>query len=286
VISRSTILHLRIPFSIFLLPVFLFAFSISDKNYGNVILVFFIVHFLLYPASNAYNSYFDKDEDSIGGLKKPPKVTKDLYYVALFFDGLAIGLGLIVSFPFAAMLFIYGLVSKAYSHPGIRIKKYPVSSWLIAGIFQGFFAFLMCYVGINDPMYTEILRAEILVPAALSTAILLGSYPMTQIYQHKEDLKRGDITLSIKLGIKGTFYFTAGVFALATMGFIVYFLLFFDIRLGWVFLGFTVPIVTYFGWWFYKAANNRKLADYEHTMRLNMISSICLSAFFIWMAFS
>ena len=30
------------------------------------------------------------------------------------------------------------------------------------------------------------------------------AYPMTQIFQHEED-KRGDETLSLKLGIKGTF---------------------------------------------------------------------------------
>ena len=52
-ISRSTLLHLRIPFSFFLLPVYLFALSISNTPaWQNVLFVFFIVHFLLYPATN------------------------------------------------------------------------------------------------------------------------------------------------------------------------------------------------------------------------------------------
>ncbi len=284
-ISRSTLLHLRIPFSIFLLPVFLFAFSISSKDPQTSLLVFFIAHLFLYPASNAYNSYFDKDEDSIGGLKKPPKVTKDLYYVALLFDAIAIGLGLLISISFALMLLVYGLISKAYSHPKIRLKKYPVTSWLTAGIFQGFFTFLMCYLGINNSMFHEILKEEILIPAALSSAMLLGSYPMTQIYQHKEDSQRGDHTLSLKLGIKGTFYFTAGVFSLAIIGFITYFHIFFSLQLVWMFLGCTTPIAIYFGWWFYKSSKNQDLVDYEHTMRLNLISSVCLSVFFAWMSF-
>ena len=80
-ISRSTLLHLRIPFSLFLLPIFLFALSISNNLFfENVLLIFFIIHFLIYPASNGYNSYFDKDEGSIGALKNPPNVTQELYY--------------------------------------------------------------------------------------------------------------------------------------------------------------------------------------------------------------
>lgn len=55
----------------------------------------FILHVLIYPASNAYNSYFDKDEGSIGGLKNPPKVDKKLWQVANVFDVLGILLSLI-----------------------------------------------------------------------------------------------------------------------------------------------------------------------------------------------
>ena len=128
-IKKSTWLHLRIPFSFYLVPVFLFAWSISDKQYVfNAVLSFVIIHFFLYPASNAYNSYFDKDKQSIGGLKNPPPVSKELYYIALIFDAIALMLGLFIGWQFVLMLFIYGLVSKAYSHPSIRIKKYAIGS--------------------------------------------------------------------------------------------------------------------------------------------------------------
>jgi 1,4-dihydroxy-2-naphthoate octaprenyltransferase len=111
--KKSTWQHLRIPFSFFLMPVFLFAASISPiEDLGRFVLVFFILHLLLYPASNGYNSYFDKDEGSIGGLKNPPKVSHELYIVSLIFDGLALILGLIISWQFVIMLFIYGAISK------------------------------------------------------------------------------------------------------------------------------------------------------------------------------
>src|SRR5688572_17864876 len=112
-LSLSSWLHLRIPFSYFLLPVFLFSLATSPNVSEDALLwTFLIVHIFLYPASNGYNSYFDKDEKSIGGLKNPPPVKKGLYYLALLFDAVAIALGLIkISIAFAVMLLIYGLVS-------------------------------------------------------------------------------------------------------------------------------------------------------------------------------
>jgi 1,4-dihydroxy-2-naphthoate octaprenyltransferase len=271
---------------LFLLPVFLFAFSVSNHPEPiKVFSVFFILHFLLYPASNGYNSYFDKDEKSIGGLKHPPKVKRELYYTSIAMDVVAVLLGLWISIPFAAMLLIYGLISKAYSHPAVRIKKYPWASWLVAGIFQGFFTFLMCYQGMNDAAMSEIFTYEVLVPAALSTALLLGSYPMTQIYQHEEDSSRGDITLSIKLGINGTFYLTAIIFGVAVVLFLLYFRTYFEEPVGAYFLAFTMPMAVYFAWWFLKSLRDPGCVDYIHTMRLNAISSICLSGFFLLLAF-
>jgi hypothetical protein len=73
---------------------FLFALAVSPNFTASQLLwSFVIIHLLLYPASNGYNSYFDKDEKSIGGLKNPPPVNKTLYYAALLLDALAIVLG-------------------------------------------------------------------------------------------------------------------------------------------------------------------------------------------------
>ena len=66
---KNILLHLRIPFSFFLLPIYLFALSQSPAvDVTKAWWVFFILHFMLFPASNAYNSYYDKDEGSIGLL--------------------------------------------------------------------------------------------------------------------------------------------------------------------------------------------------------------------------
>lgn len=280
---RSTWLHLRIPFSFFLLPVFLFAVAVSPNlNPQRLLIVFAVLHIFLYPASNSYNSYFDKDEKSIGGLRNPPAVKRELYYVSLFFDLIAILLALLVSPLFAAMVFIYGLVSKAYSHPAVRLKKYPWLSWFIAGLFQGMFTFLMAYSGINDFGLAVLFKINVLIPAFLSSLILWGSYPMTQVYQHEEDGARGDRTLSIVLGIRGTFHFTAICFSLGMASFILFFQQFYRMKYAWAFLIALLPVLIFFITWYLKVRADESRADYSRTMWLNFLSALCLNAFFIY----
>lgn len=282
--SSSSWLHLRIPFSYFLLPVFLFSLATSPNFNGKLLLwTFVIVHFFLYPASNGYNSYFDKDEKSIGGLQNPPPVDKGLYYLSLIFDGIAIALGLIfINVTFAAMLFVYGLVSKAYSHPSVRLKKYPILGWLVAGLFQGLFTFVMCYTGINNYGLENALSPFVLIPGILCTIMLWANYPMTQIYQHEEDAKRGDVTISRLLGIRGTFYFVSATFSVVTIGFALY-LQNLESKYAWLFLIALFPVVAYFFFWLFQTYQDETKADYKHTMWMNFISATCLNAFFLYL---
>src|SRR5690606_1892879 len=134
---------LRIPFSFYLLPVFIFSLAfVQDLNPYRFFIVFAALHLFLYPSSNGYNSYYDKDEESIGCLKNPPKVTKGLYYLSHVFLLIALIMGILISWTFSSMLLVYSLVSMCYSHPSVRIKKFPYLSWMVAGFFQGFFTFV------------------------------------------------------------------------------------------------------------------------------------------------
>lgn len=283
--SRSTWLHLRFPFSYFLLPIFLFAVAISP----NLILqrlqwVFVILHFLVYPASNGYNSYFDKDEKSIGGLKNPPPVSRGLYWTSLLLDLLAIILGATqVSVDFAVMIFIYGLVSKAYSHPMVRLKKYPVTGWVVTGFFQGFFTFLTCYMALNKFDLSAVLQTRSLVPAGLTSLMLWANYPMTQVYQHEEDAKHGDRTLSLRLGIHGTFWFSGAFFLVTSVGFVYFFLHYYQPKHAFAFLLTLAPVIVYFLFWYRQVWKDKTKADFSRTMWLNFISATCLIGYFTWL---
>lgn len=284
-IKKSTLLHLRIPFSFFLLPIFLFAMATARFRMDyNSWLVFAILHLLLYPASNGFNSYYDKDEKSIGGLQNPPPVSRQLLIISLFLDFIAILLALSLNFGFGLMIFVYGLVSKAYSHPSIRLKKYPVLGLITIGIFQGFFTFLMVIKGISAIDWKGL--EDYFVPATLSTILLLGSYPMTQVYQHQEDRQRGDITISIKLGILGTFHFTALLFTLSVVLYIFYFIQYYSLIMAFLFPIFLSPTLFYFAFWYLKVMKQQAQANFKNTMRLNFISSLCLNIFFLILIYS
>jgi 4-hydroxybenzoate polyprenyltransferase len=284
-LSRSSWLHLRFPFSFFLLPIFLFSLSLSPNfNGARIGWVFVILHFLLYPASNGYNSYFDKDEKSIGGLKNPPPVNKGLYFLSLSLDLLALVLGYLkINLTFAIMLLIYGLVSKAYSHPAIRIKKHAITGWVITGIFQGIFTFIMCYVGVNDFDVENAFQPRVIFAGLLTSLMLWANYPLTQVYQHEEDSKRGDRTLSLMLGIKGTFYFASLVFAIAIIGFIIFFQQYFAVKHVIAFIVAILPILIFFLYWLKRVMGDVTAADYTKTMWLNSISATCLNTFFIYL---
>ncbi|TDI72026.1 MAG: ubiquinone biosynthesis protein UbiA [Bacteroidetes bacterium] len=284
-IKKSTLLHLRIPFSFFLLPIFLFAMATAGFRMDyNSWLVFAILHLLLYPASNGFNSYYDKDEKSIGGLQNPPPVSRQLLIYSLLLDLMAILLALSLDFGFALMIFGYGLVSKAYSHPSIRLKKYPVLGWLTIGIFQGLFTFLMVIKGLSEIDWRGL--EDYFIPAILSTTLLLGSYPMTQVYQHQDDRQRGDLTISLKLGILGTFHFTALFFTLSVGLFIFYFLNYYSLQMAILFPVLLSPTLFYFIFWYLKVRKQPAEANYKNTMRLNFISSLCLNIFFVILIYS
>lgn len=279
--------HLRIPFSFYLMPVFFFALGLSPNLNGDRLLIVFVsLHLFLYPSSNGYNSYFDKDEKSIGGLRNPPKVTKGLYYLSLIFFMISLILGLKINFQFSSMLLVYSLVSMAYSHPSIRLKKYPYISWVVAGFFQGCFTFGLAYAGLSDFGWEVFAKSHVLIPGLLTSLMLWGSYPLTQVYQHEEDAKRGDITLSLKLGKKGTFLFSSIWFLVTGICFSCFFL---NRNQESGFFGFLLamlPVVIYFLIWFSFVRNDEeKYTNYTWAMWMNRISAIALNAFFIWYFF-
>lgn len=278
---RSALTLMRIPFSIYLMPIFWFALStVADYDIWRAVAVFFILHLLVYPASNGYNCYYDRDEGSIGGLKHPPRVTQQLMHLVLLFDVLAVVLGITLSPLFGALVALYLLISKAYSYEGIRLKKYPVLSTFVVTFFQGAFTYIMVQVGIGLVL-TEVLQTPNLWFALVSTLFLCGSYPLTQIYQHEEDSLRGDRTLSLILGVKGTYLF-AGI-SLA-LGSAVLLYLYFNTDKVWnifIFLVFTAPILYFFTGWMLKAQRDLQVVNYENTMQMNKISSLCISLAFI-----
>lgn len=277
-LQRSTIQLLRFPFSFFLLPVFLFALSqVPDLHTGRALLIFFILHLVVYPSSNGYNSYMDRDEGSIGGVEKPLKPTRQLFLISMGMDIAAVLLSLLVSWLFAACIVAYILASRAYSYRGIRLKRYPVVGYLTVVIFQGAVTFFMVYHGSSLSKTTEVP----LVGMLASSLLIGGFYPLTQIYQHEADRKDGVRTISAVLGYRGTFIFTALVYS-AAMGLLFY--LFVNKGATTKFLVLAtcmLPILVYFFIWAARVWKDENVADFTHTMRMNLLASVCTNIAFL-----
>jgi len=277
-IRHSTIQLLRFHFSFFLMPIYWFALSqVPAINWLNAILVFIVLHVLVYPASNGYNSYMDRDETAIGGLEKPLPPTRQLFYVTVLMDTLAVLTSFFISTYFAIGVLLYILVSRAYSYRGIRLKQYPIIGFLTVVVFQGAVTFWLVYHGSSS---AKILDAP--WPTMLAASLLIGGfYPLTQIYQHEADKADGVTTISYVLGYRGTFIFTAIVYVLSFAVLAFWFLTSLQIT-GFMLLQlFFLPTLIYFFYWANQVWKNTAAANFKHTMQMNLIASVCTNLAFI-----
>jgi 1,4-dihydroxy-2-naphthoate octaprenyltransferase len=283
-LSSSTLQLLRLPFSLFLMPVYWFALSqVVDRDWGRALLIFFILHLLVYPASNGYNSYMDRDTTPIGGLEHPRQPTRQLFLLTILMDVAALLLGgLFIGVYFLLGLALYILASRAYSYRGIRLKKYPFIGFLTVITCQGALVFAMVYQGSHYPAaLAESLQLP--VEAMVACSLLLGGfYPLTQIYQHEADRKDGVKTLSLVLGYKGSFIFTGLIYSVAFLVLAHYFILsYLGTREFFVLATCMLPVIVYFFIWAVKVWRDPSQASYTNTMRMNLLASVCTNAGFI-----
>jgi 1,4-dihydroxy-2-naphthoate polyprenyltransferase len=279
--DKDTVKHLRLPFSFFLMPVFLFALSQANVvNWQTTAIAFVILHLFIFPSSNGYNSYQDRDETSIGGLKNPPKVTKNLFYVTLLLDIVGVLCALFVSVYFSLFVVIFILMSRAYSYRNVRLKKYPVIGFLTVFIFQGSFVYLMAFSAITN-FSVELLTFNNILCMSVASLFMGSIYPLTQIYQHEADKKDGVISLSYKLGYIGTFVFSAIQFTIATIFLFYYFNLKNQTIDLVIFLFLMLPVITKLSIWFNKVRQDTSHANFENTMTMNLLTSLCMNSYFL-----
>lgn len=277
-IQKSTVQLLRFPFSFFLMPVYLFALTqLAQINWTRAVLVFVVLHLLVYPASNGYNSYMDRDDTPIGGVRHPLQPTRQLYYFTLLMDVTALFASLLISPYFSFGLLLYILASRAYSYRGIRLKKYPIAGYFTVLIFQGACTFWLVYHGSSESLHTGFPLSGMITASLL----IGGFYPLTQIYQHQADKRDGVHTLSYLLGYKGTFIFCTAVYSLAMLMLGYTFLSSLMFTQFLVFIFFFTPILSYFLWWASKVWKDAGAADFKHTMRMNVIASACTNLGFL-----
>lgn len=260
------------------MPVYFFALSfVPAINWPRAVLIFLLIHVLLYPSSNGYNSYMDRDTDSIGGLENPMQPTRQLFITTVVMDVLVVLLSLLISPVFTAAVVLYIICSRLYSYRNIRLKKYPILGYLTVILNQGGVVFFMICHGADELFTTQVPWQGLVA----SSFLIGGFYPITQIYQHTSDAKDGVKTISMLLGKRGTFIFCALMY---TIAFGILFLYYTANKQTGSFLVlqiFFIPVIVYFLRWLLQVWKDERCADFKHTMRMNWLAGTCTNLAFI-----
>jgi 1,4-dihydroxy-2-naphthoate octaprenyltransferase len=190
---------------------------------------------------------------------------------------IAVIISFFISIYFAVGITAYILASKAYSYRGIRLKKYPFAGYFTVIFFQGAVSFWLIYHGCSANKGISIP----VVPMIISSLLIGGFYPLTQIYQHEADSKDNVKTISYILGYKGTFLYCGIVYTLAFLLLAYYFFYSLQTTAFYIFSICMLPVIIYFLIWGKRVWRNYSDADYKNTMRMNIIASICSNIAFI-----
>ncbi len=173
---------------------------------------FLVIHLLLFGGATVYNSYWDKDEGPIGGLRKPPPLAPWTRPASLALQFA----GMLLSLPMGPAYLLFYLSSMLlfwlYSNPVHRWKGHPLLSLIAIGVSTGTNSLVFGYLAAGsrlDPM--------LLVPAAGVACIMLSLYPVSQIYQRREDEARGDRTFAVAFGARAVFRFFLAAYSVGTV---------------------------------------------------------------------
>ncbi len=275
--NRALLQHLRLPFSFLLLPVFLLALAtVPAVQTGPAVGALLLIHFVLYPSSNAYNSLQDRDEGPIGGLEKPPPPPAALGPLTLFMDVAGIALSLLISPLFAGCYAATVLMSRLYSYRGVRLKKYPFLGYFVVVLTQGGLTYFMSFVAVSGALPAGVP----VLGVAVSTVLIGAFYPVSQIYQHEQDAKDGVRTLSALLGVRGTFIWCAVLYGAAFTLLGYWFM-----AGGWqqylllLAVGF-LPVIFWFLRWAFQCFQNPAAANFRNTMQMSWRAAVCTNISF------
>lgn len=196
-------------------------------------------------------------------------------------DTLAMLFSLLLGLPFFIMAGAYILASRLYSNRKTRLKKFPLSGFLIVFLFQGFLVFIANITALGENPFA--LQSML---SALACSFFVGAlYPVTQIYQHEADAADGVTSFSMLLGKKMTFLFTAILFVCAT---ICIWFVFNAAGLPENFIlfnGVMLPSIIFFIQWGIRSLKNPALINFKNAMTLLALSSFSINLFFIILLF-
>ncbi|HKK24808.1 MAG TPA: UbiA family prenyltransferase [Gracilimonas sp.] len=208
------IIHLRLHYQFLILSggYLAAALIVDEVNWVQYWVQFINVHVLLFGGATAFNSWHDKDEGPIGGLKSPPEMHQWMRSASMVLQFFGLIWAINVNWNFTIIYAVSILFFWLYSSPLTRWKGKPVLSLIAIGVSTGTNSFFMGFLAAGGYPITWF---EDLTALGVFF-LILSLYPVSQVFQTEEDLKRGDVTFAAKFGLKGVKWLFACLFPLGT----------------------------------------------------------------------
>ena len=274
----------RIRYSLFLMPIFWFAYAVSTitrTSVSNAVLVFAIIHLLIHPSTFAFNRFLSADKDKLFNADTLKITKQSTLFFLILIDVSSIILSLWVSKYFAVMIFIYIIISKLYGYFIVNKGIFNLYGFVVGGIIQGSILFLFIQEGLHVPA-PLILSKTNLTFSFLCTLFILGTYPVTHLHNLN---KHKDLTqqLNTKISVWSSILFSGKSFLITSK--ILGIILFTTHHLFYyeVYIFCMIPLILFFGFWLVKVNKSFSTIDYKSTLQLNYVSSFALSFAFILM---
>lgn len=213
------LVHLRLHYQlVFLSPLFVWGFVLGGAvPSARALLGFLAFHVFLYGGLTAFNSYYDRDEGPVGGLRMPPPVSEALFPFSLGVQGVGLVVASFVGWAFTALYLVVMALSVAYSHTRFRWKARPVAALFVVAFGQGAIGFAAGWLCGRTPPRELFSSLDGVLGLSGATLVTVGFYPLTQLYQTAEDRARGDRTFAVVYGPRVSFVFAMACLALASV---------------------------------------------------------------------
>jgi 4-hydroxybenzoate polyprenyltransferase len=278
---KNVLIHLRLHFQLLLAPVFLWGWLVAGGGLSReVVAAFVALHVFLYTGATAFNSYYDRDEGPVGGLEKPPPVPPALLPVSLTMKAIGLLLSVLVNVQFALAYAAFAVLSLAYSHPRVRLKAHPWSSLLTVGFGQGVLAFLGAWAAVRGSLASA-WSLDGALGATGAALMILGLYPLTQLYQVDEDRRRGDRTIAVAWGAERCFTLSLTCLLFGGLAMLAVVARRFGALDGAVVTVGLVAQLAAIGWWARHYQPTLIISNYRHVMRLNSLSGALLGGYLV-----
>ncbi len=171
----------------------------TELDLRSFVVQFANVHLLLLGGATVYNSFCDRDEGPIGGLRHPPPLAGWTRAASWGVQLVGLLVAFLAGLAFVAVYLLAMVLFWLYSAPWSRWKGHPHKSLFVIGVGNGLALFLLGYLAAGG----RAPRLEILAAGAGVALVLLSLYPASQVFQLAEDARRGDRTFARRYGLVG-----------------------------------------------------------------------------------